>query len=497
MENLKKYATDIQQKPLKNPNNENDDDFSNLLQQAAHIKQYQLSQDRKFFDSLPDFYKDGLYNYSKLENIYNQSFFLKKCSYDAIKFQAIKYLKQESYDEALNEFTKSICLFKYIKSSNKDWKNGGGIKDEELTYINDKGKNIVEEYEINNMLKSSLLNISLCNFYLKNWVEVRSACDEVIKIDNKCVKAYYRKAKTYIDNPASLMDDYVEAKKILEEAKSIDKNNKEINDTLDNLTKYIDKEKNEEKKYYKSFYRKVNEEYEKSIKNQEENKNKFINKNDNTGVAQIRMLNLIIELCHTQLELCERHGKKKEAKNLRNIINKGKKYRDDLQNLMEIDFDNPNEKLKSFALKENLDLNDLQVQKYFLQLKKKIIDEINEFHEKNLDLMKNQNENNKKLLNNIKKINKEKGFKSESEEENEMFMKKEIENIDDKDFKKIKNSILKNNKNKKQPVWRKYTTSKFEFLHNKIFWLSFLFLSCIAGYRIVTNYIKQEYWEND
>ena len=112
---------------------------------------------------------------------------------------------------------------------------------------------------------------------------------------------------------------------------------------------------------------------------------------------------------------------------------------------MEIDFDNPNEKLKSFALKENLDLNDLQVQKYFLQMKKKIIDEINEFHEKNLDLMKNQNENNKKLLNNIKKINKEKGFKSESEEENEMFMKKEIENIDDKDFKKIKNSIIKNN----------------------------------------------------
>ena len=44
------------------------------------------------------------------------------------------------------------------------------------------------------MLKSSLLNISLCNFYLKNWVEVRSACDEVIKIDNKCVKAYYRKS---------------------------------------------------------------------------------------------------------------------------------------------------------------------------------------------------------------------------------------------------------------------------------------------------------------
>ena len=43
------------------------------------------------------------------------------------------------------------------------------IKDSELTYIFDEGNNKNEKEETLNMIKSSLLNLSLCNFYLKIW----------------------------------------------------------------------------------------------------------------------------------------------------------------------------------------------------------------------------------------------------------------------------------------------------------------------------------------
>ena len=38
-------------------------DFQNMLNQAAQIKSYQMSLERKKFDKLPDFFKEGLYNY--------------------------------------------------------------------------------------------------------------------------------------------------------------------------------------------------------------------------------------------------------------------------------------------------------------------------------------------------------------------------------------------------------------------------------------------------
>jgi tetratricopeptide (TPR) repeat protein len=237
------------------------EDINDMFNTAAEIKSYQLAQERKKFDSLPDFYKDGLFNYLTLINVRNQKFYLKKCSFETMKNLGIQHLKFQSFDEAITEFSKSISIFKYIIDSNPNWKNGDGIKDSELTYIYDEGSNKEEKEEIKNMLKSSLLNLSLCNFYLKNWKEVKFACDEVIKIDNKCIKAYFRKARCIIDNPASLMNDYLEAKILLEKANEIDPNNNDVKVTLNNLNEYINKEKSEEKKIYKSFYRKINEQY--------------------------------------------------------------------------------------------------------------------------------------------------------------------------------------------------------------------------------------------
>ena len=424
-------------------------DFQNMLNQAAQIKSYQMSLERKKFDKLPDFFKEGLYNYSYLKNIYKQSYQIKKYTYEAIKIKGIQHLKFKEYENALDQFIKSICIFKYIEALNPKWNSGDGIKDNELKYIEDKGNNDNEKNEIIKMIKSSLLNISLVYLITKDYKNVRDACDEVLKIDPKCVKAFYRKAKSYMDDPKSLISDHIEGQKILETAHKIDPNNIEIRNTLEKFSKQLNDEKKGEQKVYKSYYNKINKEV-KNIEKEKKEEDKKAKEEKNNGMAQIRMMNLILEICYTQKDLYESQDMKKEVKKLEKVIKQAKKYRDDLNDLINIDFNNPNEKLINLSKKEGFDLKDKNIQKYFYDLKLKLIEEINEFHESNINLMKEQNNNNINRYNEMKKqIN--------PNDNNNIYKRNNIVNEDNN--KKNKNTYKiertkdnKNDRNKKQII---------------------------------------------
>ena len=418
---------------------EEEKDFNNLLNQAAQIKSYQMSLERKQFDKLPEFYKEGLYNYSSLKNIYKQSYPIKKYTYESIKDKGIKHLNLKQYENALEQFIKCLCVFKYIKSSNTKWASGSGIKDSELTYIEDKGNNIQEQTEINLMIKNALLNISLVYLITKDYDNTRKACDEVLKLEPNNVKALYRKAKSYIDDPKSLIEQYNLAEKLLEQACKIKPDNLEIKNALENFSKKLNEDKTKEKKVYKNYYHmnnniinnnNINTKEEKRMKNEEDN-----------GIAQIRMMNLILEMCHKQKNEFERYNMEKEVKQYEKIIKQAKKYRDDLTELLNIDFDKPNEKLINLSRKEGFDLKDKNVQKYFYDLKMKLINEINEFHEKNLNMMKGKKE---------EKNNKEKIYKEDKEDNiDNIYNKKNINNLYQRNKEKQKPNInIKNSKNK-------------------------------------------------
>lgn len=88
------------------------------------------------------------------------------------------------------------------------------------------------------------------------------------------------------------------------------------------------------------------------------------------------------------------------------IAEKAHEYRSELQKLLDLNFDNPNEELKEFAKKNNMDLKDSKVQKYFLDIRKKYLEDINRFYEKNFVNFNNQipqNATNNTLNSNIKK----------------------------------------------------------------------------------------------
>ena len=436
---------------------EEEKDFQNMLNQAAQIKSYQMSLERKKFDKLPDFFKEGLYNYSYLKNIYKQSYAIKKYTYEAIKIKGVQHLQFKEYEQALDQFIKSVCIFKYIECSNPKWNSGDGIKDNELKYIEEKGNNESEKLEIIKMIKSSLLNISLVYLITKDYPGVRDACNEVLKIDPKCVKAYYRKAKSYMDDPKSLISEHIEAQKMLEIANRMDPNNVEIRNTLEQFNKQINDEKKSEQKIYKSYYNKINKETKNTEKEKKEEDKKNKDEN-NSGVAQIRMMNLILEICYTQKNLYERQDLKKEVKKLDKIIKQAKKYRDDLNDLINIDFNNPSEKLIKLSKKEGFDLKDKNIQKYFNDLKLKLIEEINEFHESNLQLMKDNNNKNIDTYNELMKKNNKNnegnkyfeedvGNKEYNMANNNNIHKRNVNNEDS-----LRNKKNKENKNKNQII---------------------------------------------
>ena len=457
---------------------EEEKDFNNLLNQAAQIKSYQMSLERKQFDKLPEFYKEGLYNYSSLKNIYKQSYPIKKYTYESIKDKGIKHLNLKQYENALEQFIKCLCVFKYIKSSNTKWASGSGIKDSELTYIEDKGNNIQEQTEINLMIKNALLNISLVYLITKDYDNTRKACDEVLKLEPNNVKALYRKAKSYIDDPKSLIEQYNLAEKLLEQACKIKPDNLEIKNALENFSKKLNEDKTKEKKVYKNYYHmnnniinnnNINTKEEKRMKNEEDN-----------GIAQIRMMNLILEMCHKQKNEFERYNMEKEVKQYEKIIKQAKKYRDDLTELLNIDFDKPNEKLINLSRKEGFDLKDKNVQKYFNDLKMKLINEINEFHEKNLNMMKGKKE---------EKNNKEKIYKEDKEDNiDSIYNKKNINNLYQRNKEKqkpninIKNSKNKNNNNKINNNEQFKHTIKLAFSGILVFLVFYLIKICLGYY---------------
>ena len=186
---------------------------------------------------------------------------------------------------------------------------------------------------------------------------------------------------------------------------------------------------------------------------------------------------LILEMCHKQKYEFERNGMEKEVKQYEKIIKQAKKYRDDLTELLEIDFDKPNEKLINLSRKEGFDLKDKEVQKYFYDLKMKLINEINEFHEKNLDMMKGKKN---------EKINKEKIYKEDS-----IYNQKNINNLYQRNKEKQKHNIntkdSKNKNNKKIPMNNLKNNEQFKHtvklaLSGVFVFFVFYFIKICLGY---------------
>jgi hypothetical protein len=179
--------------------------------------------------------------------------------------------------------------------------------------------------------------------------------------------------------------DYILALEELEKALVIDPDNLEINNMYNNLRNEIENQKKGEKKIFKSFFRNVN----KCVPDPKDFK--IENYNSNIGKSELKLLDMIIENSYVLIKRLESSNLKVsnsdiEIKQLENVIDKAKKYKYDLERLLRLDFNNPNQELKQFALENDLNLSDNNVKKYFLKLRDDFIAKINKFYKENLSL---------------------------------------------------------------------------------------------------------------
>jgi hypothetical protein len=88
---------------------------------------------------------------------------------------------------------------------------------------------------------------------------------------------------------------------------------------------------------------------------------------------------------------------------MEDIAEKAKEYISELQKLLDLNFENPNEELKLFAQNNKMDLNDPKIKKHFLEVRKKYLENINKFYEKNFLGFNKSGANNSNIKNNNKK----------------------------------------------------------------------------------------------
>jgi len=85
----------------------------------------------------------------------------------------------------------------------------------------------------------------------------------------------------------------------------------------------------------------------------------------------------------------EREGRTKDYWKMQEVVEQSKKFKENLERVLELNFDNPNEELYKFCKEHRLNLKDPNVKREFLKIRKEYLDQINRFYGENLFLNPN------------------------------------------------------------------------------------------------------------
>lgn len=171
------------------------------------------------FYALPQFQQAGLLYSSELKPILKQSVSEKIQYFIRKKTEGTELFNKKDYPAALEKYHQSLALFRWIENKNPNW-NNRQINDNDLIYKNEELSD-----DVKSCLITSYLNIAICSLKLEQWKEAELACDEVLKIDDKSVKALYRKAQAIASPSLAGAEEYQKSMKLLKQALQIDPKN--------------------------------------------------------------------------------------------------------------------------------------------------------------------------------------------------------------------------------------------------------------------------------
>ena len=186
-------------------------------------------------------------------------------------------------------------------------------------------------------------------------------------------------ARSYTECKSSCQEDYITAFNWLKKCKELT-GTYEVDEFYFKLENDISKYKLDEKKVFKSFFRKINT--ERAGQEIEQPKQNEI------GKPQLAFLNLVIDNCtKLSIQLNGIKAKEKEWNEIEECKKTALFYKKTLEDLVGLDFDNPNEFILSFCKENGADYKDKQVQDSFIKIRDEYIEKINVFYEKNLNAL--------------------------------------------------------------------------------------------------------------
>lgn len=197
-------------------------------------------QDDGTGDLLPDSPEESELDFDKSEDILE--------AVEKIKAIGNDLFKAQKFDKALKKYRKAI---RYIDHSDKGFQDTDSDDDEGEKPENEEKKKKREETEaaFGKILLPCLLNSAAVKLKLNDSAGAVDDCNQVISLDEKNVKAYYRKAQAYTS-----MKDYDEAKTVLQEALKIAPNDKAIQGEMVRLKRLVKEQNDKEKQMYANMF---------------------------------------------------------------------------------------------------------------------------------------------------------------------------------------------------------------------------------------------------
>jgi tetratricopeptide (TPR) repeat protein len=199
-------------------------EFGSMMQTAMKIKGHQMEQDRRRFETWPQFFQNSLWMQGPALELRLLPPAERLAGATSLKEAGNELFKLKKWGQAVDQYEQALGSFKWAKQLDPDWKKKG-IKDETIEVVEEYGEGETREAVVP-LLVSCYNNLAACYLGRARSGSVHEpgctieedcalciqACDAAIEAQPGCVKALYRRACARIEpvsSGASAVDDAI------------------------------------------------------------------------------------------------------------------------------------------------------------------------------------------------------------------------------------------------------------------------------------------------
>lgn len=168
--------------------------FSVILSRAAKLKTLQLAEFRSKYDSFPEFYRNTMFSQDDIKLIRTQSCQTQIDYANALNEEGRQAFIRNDFCLAYSKYEVTLSIFRYLHNKNSNWRNEG-IKDIDIEEFSFQSDNEEEMKVIHSLCLKCYINIAVTALKMEWYKVALDACNSVLTMDNRNVKALFLRCK--------------------------------------------------------------------------------------------------------------------------------------------------------------------------------------------------------------------------------------------------------------------------------------------------------------